>query len=504
LWTISHADTLSGYAHSNKPAEPLRAMTELQFSLNGSPRRVADQPAHRMTLDWLRAQGLRATKEGCAEGDCGACTVLVDRGASRADGSPDWRAVCACILPLGQLDGCRVVTAEGLSDGDAGPHPAQRAMADQFATQCGYCSPGFVMSLAAIATTPVREDERLMDALAGNLCRCTGYRPIMDAARSLPVSAPRPQDPTKDDRLSDRRRATLDYTAPDGSRFVAPTTLDDLARLRAELPTAWLWAGGTDLGLKVTKDGARPNAILSLDRLDALHEIRDTADGGLQIGAAASYADMLDRLARIAPDLDGYFRRLGGAQIRNIGSVGGNLGTASPIGDSLPALISLDAVVKLVGPKGRRTVPADQFVIGYRETVMAADELIAAVHVPGPSPGSRFAGYKIAKRVDQDISGVSGCFRLVVGRDGCVQEVRAAFGGVAPRPLRAAATEAFLTGKPWSRETARAASGAVLEDISPISDARGTADYRKAVAGNLVERLWHDTAGAGVTRLEAL
>jgi len=378
-------------------------MTELQFSLNGSPRRVADQPAHRMALDWLRAQGLRATKEGCAEGDCGACTVLVDRGVPRADGSPDWRALCACILPLGQLDGCRVVTAEGLDDGAGGPHPAQRAMADQFATQCGYCSPGFVLSLAAIATTPVRDDDGLMDALAGNLCRCTGYRPILDAARSLPVAAPRPQEPATDPGLTDRRRATLDFTGPDGSRFVAPTTLDELARLRAELPDAWVWAGGTDLGLKVTKDGTRPSAILSLDRLTALHEVRETEDGGLQIGAAAPYADMLDRLARIAPDLDGYFRRLGGAQIRNIGSVGGNLGTASPIGDSLPALIALDAEVELAGPQGRRRVPADRFVTGYRETVMAADELIASVHLPAPAPGSRFAGYKIAKRVDQEI-----------------------------------------------------------------------------------------------------
>jgi xanthine dehydrogenase small subunit len=397
-----------------------------------------------------------------------------------------------------------VVTAEGLSDGAGGPHPAQRAMADQFATQCGYCSPGFAMSLAAIATRSARDDESLMDALAGNLCRCTGYRPILDAARGLPVTAPRPVDPAADDALSARRDETLDYTGPDSSRFLAPASLDELARLRAELPDAWVWAGGTDLGLKVTKDGERPRAILSLDRVRALHAVQAGADGGLIIGAAAPYADMLDELARLAPDLAGYFRRLGGAQIRNIGTVGGNLGTASPIGDSLPALISLDAHVELVGPQGRRRVPADRFVTGYRETVMAADELIAAVHVPAPGPGSRFAGYKIAKRIDQDISGVSGCFRVAVGDDGTVAEVRAAFGGVAPRPLRAAATEAFLTGKPWTRETARAARAAVLEDISPISDARGTADYRKAVAANLVERLWHDTAGQSVSRLEAL
>ncbi|MBK1667290.1 xanthine dehydrogenase small subunit [Rhodovibrio sodomensis] len=479
-------------------------MTELQFTLNGSPRRVADQPAHRMTLDWLRAQGLRATKEGCAEGDCGACTVLLDRGQTRADGTPDWRAVCACILPLAQLDGCRVVTTEGLSDGQGQPHPAQTAMAEQFATQCGYCSPGFVMSLAAIATRPERDDDSLMDALAGNLCRCTGYRPILDAARSLPVTQPRPNDPALDAGQQDRRTTRLDYTAPDGGRFVAPTTLDELAALRAALPDAWLWAGGTDLGLKVTKDGAHPPTILSLDRLDALHEVRSTDDGGLVVGAAAPYADMLDRLAALAPDLASYFRRLGGAQIRNIGTVGGNLGTASPIGDSLPALIALDAGVELIGPRGRRRVAAADFVTGYRQTVMAADDLIAAIRVPPPTPGSRFAGYKIAKRVDQDISGVSGCFRIAVADDGTVAELRAAFGGVAPRPLRATGTEAFLTGKPWTRETARAARSAVLEDISPISDARGTADYRKAVAANLVERLWHDTAGQGVTRLEAL
>lgn len=477
----------------------------IRFALNGAVRAVDDVPPHMTLLNWLRAEGLTAAKEGCAEGDCGACTVLLGTPLSDGRDGFDWRAVNACLVLVPQVDGRAVVTAEGLAKGGATPHAAQTLMAETHATQCGYCTPGFVMALAALGRTPARDDETVMDAIAGNLCRCTGYRPILEAARALPLEAPAPEEAALADKLREIAATPLDYRA--GShRFLAPTTLDDALRLRQQFPEAWLWAGGTDQGLRVTKQFQVPPAVIYLGRVPGLRGITEDA-GGLTIAANTPYADALEALAALAPGLEEMVRRIGAAQVRNLGTLGGNIGTASPIGDTLPPLIALDAEITLASAeRGRRTVAANDFVTGYRKTVLEPDELIVAIRIPRPAPGTHIAAYKIAKRVDQDISTVAAAFALRV-EDGRVAHARLAYGGVAATPVRAERAEKALLGKPWTPETVSAAKRAVADDISPMDDARGTAAYRTAVAANLLDRLWHETTDAAEetpARLEAL
>ncbi|SOD92580.1 xanthine dehydrogenase small subunit [Caenispirillum bisanense] len=471
----------------------------IRFALNGRPLAVDGVPSHTTLLQWLRADGLTATKEGCAEGDCGACTVLL---GTPADGTLDWRAVNACLVLLPQVDGRAVVTAEGLAAADGTPHPVQSALAEAHATQCGYCSPGFTMALAALAQRPERDDTAILDAIAGNLCRCTGYRPIVEAARNLPqVDAPA-ADASLAARLSEWSSEGLAYSAGAG-RFLAPVTLAEALRLRAAHPDAWVWAGGTDLGLRVTKRLEVPGTVLFLGRVAELRGLRESAEG-LEIGAAVPYADALAALTDLAPAVGDLVRRIGAAQVRNMGTLAGNIATASPIGDSLPPLIALGATIDLASPAGRRTVAAEDFVTGYRQTVLRSDELIVAIRIPRPAPGTRVAAYKIAKRIDQDISTVSAAFALRV-EAGRVTAMRVAFGGVAARPLRATVTEAVLLGKPWTADTVAAAKAAVAADISPMSDFRGSADYRRLVAANLLDRLYLETTeSTAPARLEAL
>lgn len=469
--------------------------TEIRFLLNGQQRRVAGIAPHTMLLDWLRSQGLTAVKEGCAEGDCGACSVLI--GWPAKDGRfLTWQAVNSCILMLPQIDGCAVVTAEGLVGADGVPHPAQRALAETHGTQCGFCSPGFAIALAALSRRPERDDETILDAIAGNLCRCTGYQPILQAARALPVIDATPEEAAMAATLGADCAEPLDYQM-DGRRFAAPHSLDAFLAALEDHPDAWILSGGTDLGLRVTKRHEEPACVLSLARIPELHEIRrDKTD--TTIGATVSYADALEAVTALAPSFGGMVRRIGAAQIRAMGTFGGNIGNASPIGDSLPPLIALGATVETVSRRGRRSIPVEDFIVGYRKTVLQAGEIIAAVRVPHPAPKTRVCVYKVARRIDQDISAVSAAFALDV-EDGRVVSARVAYGGVADRPVRARHVEAALTGRAWSLETARAAAPAVRRSVSPIDDARGSAAYRAAVCVNLLERLWWETAGpAGV------
>ncbi|MBE0529747.1 MAG: xanthine dehydrogenase small subunit [Rhodospirillales bacterium] len=469
--------------------------TEIRFLLNGQSRRVTGIAPHTMLLDWLRSQGLTAVKEGCAEGDCGACSVLI--GMPAADGrSLTWLAVNSCILMLPQVDGCAVVTAEGLVGADGMPHPAQTALADTHGTQCGFCSPGFAVALAALSRRPERDDETILDAVAGNLCRCTGYQPILQAARVLPVIEATSEEAVMAAALCADCAEPLDYGV-DGRRFVAPHSLDDFLAALEEHPDAWILAGGTDLGLRVTKRHEEPACVLSLARIPELHEIR-RGERDTVIGAAVSYADALEAVTTLAPSFGEMVRRIGAAQIRAMGTFGGNIGNASPIGDTLPPLIALGATVETVSRRGRRSIPMEDFIVGYRKTVLGAGEIIAAVRVPYPQPTTWVRVYKVARRIDQDISAVSAAFALDV-EDGRVVGARVAYGGVADRPVRARDVEAALTGRAWSLETARAAAPAVRRSVSPIDDARGSAAYRTAVCVNLLERLWWETAGpAGV------
>lgn len=464
---------------------------DMRFFLNGQPRRVDGVAPHTMLLDWLRSEGLTAVKEGCAEGDCGACSILM--GIPGSGGEPvTWQAVNSCILMLPQVDGRAVVTAEGLVGADGVPHPAQGALADTHGTQCGFCSPGFAISLAALSRRPERDDETILDALAGNLCRCTGYRPILDAARALPMVDASPDEAVMAAALHADCSEPLDYRA-DGRRFIVPHSLEAALEVLEENPDAWVLSGGTDRGLRVTKRHEEPACVLSLANVPELREIQP-GETETVIGAAVSYADALEAVTALAPSFGQMVRRIGAVQIRAVGTIGGNIGNASPIGDTMPPLIALGAEVETVSRQGRRTIALEDFITGHRKTVLKAGEIIAAVRVPTPAPQTLIRIYKIARRVDQDISAVSAAFALDLD-GGRVVGARVAFGGVADRPLRAREVEAALTGAEWTLETARAAASAVRHSVNPIDDARGSAAYRKAVCVNLLERLWWETAG---------
>lgn len=460
---------------------------DIRLHLNGTAVSVSDAPIHTTLLAWLRKRGLTATKEGCAEGDCGACTILL--GKATGDGF-DYHAVNACLVLLAQADGRSVITAEGL----AKDHPAPTLLAEKHGTQCGFCSPGFTMSLAGLARTTQRDDETILDAISGNLCRCTGYRPIIEAARALPVIDPSASEAVEAAALLATTTGDLDYTSADGQRLYAPTALADALAFLAQYPKAWLWSGGSDLGLRITKRLERPEAVLSLGRIADLQGITETANG-LRVGAAVPYGEALPALARLAPGLGALVQRLAAVQIRNIGTLGGNIGTASPIGDSLPPMIALGAILTLASAQGQRQVAMEDFITGYRQTVLQPGEVIVAIDFPRPTENAVLHCYKIAKRYDQDISTVSAAFLLTV-EGGVITQARIAYGGVAAKPLRAMATEAALIAQPWSLATLRTAGLAVNSDISPMDDVRGSAHYRRTVAANLLERLWHESTDA--------
>jgi xanthine dehydrogenase small subunit len=472
----------------------------IRLRLNGNTVDVGSVAPHLTVLNWLRSEGVTSVKEGCAEGDCGSCTIMLGRPGK--DGF-SWRAACSCILLVPQMDGCAIVTAEGLARADGTPHPAQALMAEGGGTQCGFCSPGFVMALAALARQKERNEETLLDAISGNLCRCTGYRPILEAARALPHVAAAPDESGAAASLLEACSGPLDY-AYAGGRFVAPADLESALVFRRDHPEAWILSGGTDLGLRVTKLHEEPKLILSLGRVAGLDRIEER-DDGLTIGARTSYSDALPALGRLHPAFAGLIRRIGGAQIRNMGTFGGNLGNASPIGDSMPVLIAFGAEVELAAAGGRfRRVPIEDFITGYRKTVLAPDELIAAIHIPRPHSDTAFFAYKIARRVDQDISAVCAAFRLRL-EAGQVVDAVAGFGGVAARPVRGIEFQTALIGKKWDLAAMEAARTAIWNDISPISDFRGSASYRRTVCANLAERLWYEVQGdVPVARLDAL
>ncbi len=442
----------------------------IAFTLNGRPVALPPGTSPTMSLlDWLRGSGLTGTKEGCAEGDCGACTVVLEDGARRTP-------VNACLAMLGQLHGRAVRTVEGLRAPDGTPHPIQVAMAESDGTQCGFCTPGIVMSAWAHA----RNGGEVHEALAGNLCRCTGYRPIVEVFESL---------------FDDGATAPAGLpTAPArfeaaGQVFHLPATLGEVLALRAAHPDAWLLAGGTDLGLRVSDHREVPAAVICLLNVPELH-VAEPGAGGLRLGAAVSYATLLDLCraeAGFAP-LAALLARLGSRQIRGLGTLGGNLGTASPIGDALPPLVALGATVRLASVRGERQMAVADFLTGYRKNALAPDEVIVSVFLPRPPAGAHFACEKISKRHDQDIATV-GAALLVREEAGLVAEARLAFGGVGATVLRAARAEATLTGRPFDAASVAAAAAALAGDFAPLSDWRGSAAYRLAVAQGLLHRL---------------
>ncbi len=453
----------------------------LRFWLNGEVRVVEDAAPSTMLLPWLREEaGLTGTKEGCAEGDCGACTVAL--GERDEAGELRWRAVNACIVFLGAIDRRALLTVEGLAAPDGGLHPVQRAMVDHHASQCGFCTPGFVMTLFTHWWRRGATDRATLDdLLAGNLCRCTGYRPILDAARTMGARGGgehlRAAAPAIVAQLAAWADAN-DATAISG--FVAPRSLDAAAAHLEAHPNALLIAGATDAGLWVTKDLVRYDHVVSLAEVDELRAIAVGADH-VEIGAAATYTDLLPVAERCWPSFAAMLRRLGSELIRNAATLGGNLGSASPIGDTLPVLIALDARLVLRKGDRRREVAAEDFFVDYKRTVLEAGEFVERVRLPRLDDATDLHVEKISKRVDQDISAVLAAVRVRV-EDGRVREPRIALGGMAATPKRAPAAEAALAGAPLDDAAFAAAAAALERDFRPISDMRASAAYRRDAA----------------------
>jgi xanthine dehydrogenase small subunit len=470
----------------------------IRFLLNDETVELSDVRPDETVLDWLRLRrSLRGTKEGCAEGDCGACTVLVGR---LGGGGLVYESVNACIRFLGSLDGCHVVTVEHLKGRNGRLHPVQQAMVDFHGSQCGFCTPGFVMSLYGLwMREPWPSEDAIEKALQGNLCRCTGYDAIVKAAKAISdygVAA--------DSELAAERARITEALAEmrDGSRveigsgkdrLIIPVSADDLAEvLEAELG-ARIVAGATDVGLWVTKFMRDIAPVVFVGHLDDLKNIEE-ADGVLTIGAGVTYTEAHAALAARIPAFGPLIDRIGGEQVRNMGTIGGNIANGSPIGDMPPPLIALGATLTLRKGETRRRIPLETFFIAYGKQDRQAGEFVEAVHVPLPRAGAHFGVHKVTKRRDEDITAVLGAFHVEV-EDDVVTSARIAYGGMAATPKRASAVEAALVGQEWSVATAEAAMEEYTNDFTPLTDMRASAEYRMTVAKNLLLRFYFETTG---------
>ena len=469
-------------------------------TVNGQSRSISGVPLHTTALDFLRGCGLTGCKEGCAEGECGACSVLVARPGLTT--STEWVAINACLVPIASLDGQEIVTAEGL--GEPGElHPVQQEMAVRGGSQCGYCTPGFICSMAAEYYRPDRRPANGSEtdsdhghgangfdlhALSGNLCRCTGYRPIRDAAYAL--GAP-PLDDSFVARLSepptDPAATRLRH---EGRSFARPETLADALRLLHEDPGATILAGSTDWGVEVNLRGSRAASVIAIDRLPELRGLV-VDDDRIEIGAALTLTEIERRLDGRVPLLAQMFPQFASRLIRNGATLGGNLGTGSPIGDSPPVLLALEASLVLASTDGDREVALSDYFTGYRQSVRRPDELIKTVRIPLPQ--ARLAAFhKIAKRRFDDISSVAIGFALDI-EDGAVTRARIGLGGVAATPVRAYETEAALEGRPWTRDTAQTAAEILGGEGTPIDDHRASAAFRAAMLGQGLRKLYAES-----------
>ncbi|WP_226634860.1 xanthine dehydrogenase small subunit [Novosphingobium profundi] len=446
-------------------------------------------------LDFLRSQLRRTgTKEGCAEGDCGACTVLV--GTLEAGGRVQWRALNSCIQFLPMLHGKALMTVESLAR-EGVPNPLQACMAGNGSSQCGFCTPGFVMSLHGRAIGATGCDLPVEDVIAGNLCRCTGYGPILEAAQEVPVLA-------QDDAAVIAQLAEIAGLPASGEwqgrPWFAPGSADELTGLLREHPDATLVAGATDVGLWITKGLKVLDTVIFIGDIAELATI-EASDEALFLGANVRHADAHAALAQLHPDLGELWRRFAALQVRNAGTIGGNIANGSPIGDGPPALIALGAQVMLRSMEGTRTLPLEDFFLDYGKQDLRDGEFVAGVRIPRPESGSVIHISKLSRRFDSDISAVCGAFALTLEK-GEVASARVAFGGMAATPRRAAACEAALVGAPFTLETMERAAEALREDFTPLDDVRGSSAYRLEAAGNLLRRLWLREQGGAVSVLD--
>ncbi|MDN5760981.1 MAG: FAD binding domain-containing protein [Microlunatus sp.] len=477
-------------------------MTTPEATVNGHSIAFGDLPPHTTALDWIRDLGFTGAKEGCAEGECGACAILVARPSTIGDDTTEWVSINACLIPAASLDGQDVLTSEGLGSPEQ-LHPVQREIAVRGGSQCGYCTPGFVCAMAAeyyragrvVDAHPEAADEPErgangfdLHALSGNLCRCTGYRPIRDAAFAL-------DEPAADDLLAARRadpapvsRATR--VSSNGAEYVRPADLAATLEFLHERPDATVVAGSTDWGVEVNLRGRREPRVVGIDQVPELRELT-VDDDAFTLGAALTLTELERRLDGAIPLLGQVFPQFASRLIRNGATLGGNLGTASPIGDCPPALLALEAELVLASVAGQRTVALADYFTGYRQTVRRPDELIKAIRIPRPlAPLTAF--HKIAKRRFDDISSVAVGFGLTLV-DGSVEKARIGLGGVAATPLRATATEAALVGRRWDEPTVRTAAEVLTTEGTPIDDQRSSAAYRSAMLGQSLRKFYHHT-----------
>lgn len=465
----------------------------IRFVLDGEVVELCDVDPTRTVLQFLREDLRRTgTKEGCAEGDCGACTVVL---AELGNDGVQLRSVNSCIQFLPTLDGKELITVESLQDADGELHPVQRAMLEEHGSQCGFCTPGFVMSLYALyesSSSPSRSE--IDDALAGNLCRCTGYRPIIAAARSM-YGKPRNRAQIVHPELLEDVRRDGAYAVRQANRaFYSPVTSEQFAALLQQHPEATVLAGGTDVGLWVTKQHRQIDTVIFTGRVDELRRSSTTATH-LEIGAAVSLAEAAPLITEQYPGLTELFARFASPPIRNAATLGGNIANGSPIGDSMPALMALNTVLRLNSASGRREVSLDDFYHDYQVNDLRDGEFIETICVPLPEPDLVVRSYKWSKRFDQDISAVcaSYCMQL---EDGKVTSLRIAYGGMAAVIKRAQHCEAAMIGRPWSQATIDIGIAALARDFSPISDMRASAEARATVCGNLLQRFYLEISGA--------
>lgn len=492
----------------------------IRFILDGKLIEIENIDPTRTLLQYLREDIRRVgSKEGCAEGDCGACTVVVGEAV---DQRIRFRAVNACIQFLPTMDGKMLFTVESLNSSRQQLHPVQQSMVDYHGSQCGFCTPGFIMSMFALYKTDADPDRKAIDdALSGNLCRCTGYRSIIEATQHMgeyPVSADadpiiyRPAGENVEDvsaqeqemleRLNQLQRKQGLQLKYGDAQYFAPASIDELAGIYQQNPDACILAGGTDVGLWVTKQLRDLPKVIYLGNTAGLNQINET-DAGIEIGAAVSLTDAFDYLATEYPELAEMFRRFSSVPVRNAATLVGNIANGSPIGDSMPALIPIGARIKLRQGSKSREIPLEDLYIDYQKNAMQSGEFIESVIVPKRDESMKFRCYKICKRFDQDISAVCAAFALRLDGD-VVTSIDIAYGGMAAIPKRAAQAEAVLSGNSWNEATVRQAMNALSKDFSPLTDMRASAAYRQQTAANLLYRFYLETRTQDALTSEAV
>ncbi len=474
----------------------------IRFIRRGQLVELNNVPPSRTLLEVLREDlACTGTKEGCGEGDCGACTVVLGEAHGNA---LNYRAVNSCIKLAHSIDGLALWTVEDLAADDGSLHPAQEAMVRCHGSQCGFCTPGFVMSLFGMYQNhscrgQTISRELAQEELSGNLCRCTGYKPILEAAKTMGDLPPVRVDEKKLRQQLKQLASTAADSAP--TQYLAPRTLAGLLQARAEHPQAQIVAGCTDVGLWVTKMHMQFTSVLDVTRVAELRRV-ERYPHHIAIGAAVPLADAYAALVESRPQLRVFANRFAGLPVRNAGTLGGNVANGSPIGDSMPLLIALQSSVVLMSLRGHRELPLEALYTGYRKNVMATDEVLAWIKVPLPLENEFSRVYKISKRFDDDISAICLAVNLRI-KSGQVVSASIGVGGVAATPVRANKTEAALQGKAWTLAAAQAAIKTLRAEFQPISDMRASAAYRSEVLGNLLQRYWLESQGAQAINLES-